>query len=89
VGGKVSRPYKTSDRIMVFLHFNIYMHTHRREDKRLWTEWLQIFSQFIQLLTSLCMQFRSVSVVPKYFNIATSLKDLFVIFMPWFCPCIW
>jgi hypothetical protein len=32
------------------------------------------------------MQFWSVSVVPRYLKFATFSKDLFAIFMLWFCP---
>jgi hypothetical protein len=35
------------------------------------------------------MQFSSVSVVPRYLNVATSSKDLFDIFMLYFCPNFW
>jgi thiaminase len=58
----------------------------RREDKRLWTEWWQAFSDFSLLLISSWMQFWTVSVVTKYLNFATRSKDLFAIFMPCFCP---
>jgi hypothetical protein len=58
----------------------------RPEDRRLWTKWQQAFREFSQLLISLRMQFSSVSVVPSYLNFAASSKDLFAIFMLFFCP---
>jgi hypothetical protein len=62
---QVSQPYKTTGRIMVLYILNFKFLDSRREDWRLWTEWLQAFPEFSLLLTSLYMQFWSVSVVPR------------------------
>jgi hypothetical protein len=55
--------------ILYILTFNFL--DSRREDRRLWTEWQQEFPESSQLLSSPCMQFWPVSVVPRYLNFAT------------------
>jgi hypothetical protein len=74
VRDQVSHPYKTTGRIMVLCILTFTFLDSRREDKRLWTEWQHTFPEFSLLLISSCMQFWSVSVVPKYLNFATSSK---------------
>jgi hypothetical protein len=81
---QVSHPYKTTGRIMVFYILTFKTLDSRREDRRLWTEWLQAFPEFSLLLISSCMQFWSDRVVLRYLNSATSSKDLFAIFMLFF-----
>jgi hypothetical protein len=58
----------------------------RQEDKRFWTEWWQAFPDFNLLLASSWMSFWFVSVVPKYWNVATFSNDSLAILIFWFCP---
>jgi hypothetical protein len=71
------------------VYFNLYVPRQQWEDRRLWTERQQAFPEFSPLLIPSCMQFWSVSVVPRYLNFATSSKDLFAIFMLYFCAVFW
>jgi hypothetical protein len=59
------------------LYILIFKFLERRlEEKRLWTEWTKAFPKFNLLLISLWMQLWFATVVPKYLNSATVLKDL-------------
>jgi hypothetical protein len=77
----VLRPHKTTSRIMVSYILTLTFLDSRRENRKLWT------LVFYLLLVPSCMQFWSVSVVPKYS--ATSSKDLFAVFMLCFCFAFW
>jgi hypothetical protein len=79
-------PIQNNPQNYVFVHLTFTFLGSKWEDKRLWTEWQRAFPEFSLLLISSCMQFSSVSVVPKHLNYATPSKDLFPIFMLCFCP---
>jgi hypothetical protein len=55
------------------------------EEKRL-NRIVAVLPELSLLLFFLCMQFWSVSVVPKYLNFAIPSKGLFAIFMLYLCP---
>jgi hypothetical protein len=52
----------------------------RQENKRIWTEWYYALPKLILFLISSLMQYLILTVIPKYWNSATFLKDLFAMF---------
>jgi hypothetical protein len=87
VRDQVSHPYKTSSRIMVLYILTFTFLESRQEDCE--PNGSKHSPEFSLFLISLCMQFWSVNVVPRYLNIATSSKNLFAIFFLCFYTLFW
>jgi hypothetical protein len=83
---KASHPYKITDRIKILQIWTFTFLGSRREDKRLWTEWWQAFSEVSLLLISSCTHnFDLLVLFPSIWSLP-HLKHIYAIFMPWFCP---
>jgi hypothetical protein len=67
-----------------FIYFNLYVF--RQQTRSFWTEWWKALSEF---LISSWIKFWFVTVVPRYLNFAIFSKDLFTIFILWFCSAFW
>jgi hypothetical protein len=75
VRDQVSRPYKTTCKVISF-HILIFKLLEKiREDETLWTEWQEAFPECNLVLISSWIQFLSGTVVPKYLSISTFSKD--------------
>jgi len=72
---KVSHTYKREGDITDLYILDFKFSEGTRDGNRFWTEWQKAFPEFHLLLTSSWMQFWFVTVVPKYLNSATFLKD--------------
>ena len=86
---QVSRPYKTTGKIIV-IYISVFKSVDSKlEDKRLCTEWQQAFPDFNLLLISSWIEFWFFKVVPKYLNSSTLPNELLSIFILWLRPAFW
>jgi hypothetical protein len=72
-----------------FVNFRLYIPGQQAGKQKTLDRMVASIPEFSLLLISSFMQFWSVSVVPKYFNFATSWKDLFSSFILCLCPAFW
>jgi hypothetical protein len=81
IRNQVSHPYTAAGRTVVLYILIVTFSHSRREGRRFWNEWQQTLPEFNLLLISLWIGFWSVTVVPKYLNLAAFSEDLLGIFI--------
>jgi hypothetical protein len=89
VRDQISRPYRSTVKIMV-LNILIYKFLDRRqEDKSSLIEWQQVLPELNLLLISSRIKFWFAIVVLKYLNCAIFSTPLLSVFISWICPAFW